>query len=119
MFYFTIYVYNEIPNTFSGISMKSILILLVAGLFSFSTFAKIETSSFKTTSNQTVALGDSLAQLMSRTGQSPSAMRSTPWLDGSNTVYAMQYDYNIGDNVYTVTVVKEQIRKIEMKSYLQ
>ena len=56
---------------------------------------------------------------MSRTGQSPSAMRSTPWLDGSNTVYAMQYDYNIGDNVYTVTVVKEQIRKIEMKSYLQ
>lgn len=99
--------------------MKSILIFLIAGLFSFLTFASVEMSSFKTASNQTVALGDSLTQLMSRTGQSPTAMRTTPWQEGSNQVNAMQYDYNIGDNIYTVTVVKEQIRKIEMKSYLQ
>lgn len=99
--------------------MKSLVILLVVSLISLNSFAKVETSSFKTKSRQTVAVGDSLVELMSRTGQSPTAMRSTPWQDGSNTVYAMQYDYNIGDNVYTVTVVKEQIRKIEMKSYLQ
>lgn len=99
--------------------MKSVIVLLIAGLISFSTFASVETSSFRTVSNQTVALGDSLTQLMSRTGQSPTAMRTTPWQEGSTQVNAMQYDYSIGDNIYTVTVVKQQIRKIEMKSYLQ
>lgn len=95
--------------------MKSLMIFVLTALISISAFAKIETSSFKTASNQTVMIGDSLAQLISRTGQSPSAMKSVPWQSNGNTIYAMQYDYQIGDNIYSVTVVQEQIRKIEMR----
>ena len=95
--------------------MKSIAILLVAGLLSISAFAKTETSSFKTSSNQTVTVGDSISQLMSRTGQSPTSMKSTSWQEGPNTVNAMQYEYNIGENIYSITVVGEQIRKIEYR----
>lgn len=95
--------------------MKKMMALLLGLSLSTLVFAATETSSFRTVSNQTVALGDSLTQLISRTGQSPSSMKSIVWQDGANSINAMQYDYNIGDNVYSVTVVHEQVRKIEFR----
>lgn len=95
--------------------MKKMMALLLGLSLSTLVFAATETSSFRTVSNRTVALGDSLTQLISRTGQSPSSMKSIAWQDGANTINAMQYDYNIGDNVYSVTVVHEQVRKIEFR----
>lgn len=95
--------------------MKKVLALLLGLSLSTLVFATTETSSFRTSSNQTIALGDSLTQLISRTGQSPSAMKSIPWQEGALTINAMQYQYNIGEKIYSVTVVHEQVRKIEFR----
>lgn len=95
--------------------MKSLFIFLAAGIISISAFAKTETSSFKTISNQTVTVGDSLNELIDRTGQSPQSMKSTTWQEGQSTMKAMEYEYNIGDNIYSITVVHEKILKIEFR----
>lgn len=52
-------------------------------------------------------------QLISKTAQSPSAMKSTTWVHADQKLSAMTYDYEIGQMVYSVTVVHEQVRKIE------
>lgn len=95
--------------------MKKVLALLLGLSLSALVFATTETSSFRTPSNQTVALGDSLTQLISRTGQSPSAIKSTAWQEGAHTINAMQYEYSIGENIYSVTIVHDQVRKIEFR----
>lgn len=96
--------------------MKLILGFFIACSISFATYAQIiETSSFKTPSNQTVAVGDSLEELMSRTGQSPVSIKTSPYINNGSSINAMQYEYSIGDFIYSVTVVNEQVRKIEKR----
>lgn len=74
-----------------------------------------ETYSFQTSSNQTISVGDSLSQLIERIGQSPDSMKSTPWQEGAKTINAAQYEYTIGENIYSITVVDHQVRKIEYR----
>lgn len=102
-----------------SLKMKSLFILLMISVVSISAFANVEISSFKTASNQIVMIGNSLTQLISRTGQSPSSIKTVPWQNKGNTILVLQYDYNIGENIYTVTVHEELIRKIEIRSNLQ
>lgn len=99
--------------------MKSLLIFFMTAFFAVSSFAKTEISSFKTATNQTVMLGNSLTQLISRTGQSPSAIKTVAWQNNhGDTVQALQYDYNIGTSIYTITVFEEKIYKIQRRSNL-
>ncbi|QIO08187.1 hypothetical protein [Acinetobacter lanii] len=96
--------------------MKKIMALILALSCSGIVFASMtETYSFRTATNQTITVGDSLDQLIDRTAQSPQSMKTTAWHEGTNTVNAMQYEYNIGENIYAVTVVNNQVRKIEYR----
>lgn len=95
--------------------IKAILPAVLLWTLSTFSFAATETYSFKTATNQTVTIGDSIHQLMDRTGQSPSSMKSTSWQEGDQTHQALEYHYHIGENVYAVTVVNNLVRKIEYK----
>lgn len=76
-------------------------------------FATIETSSFLTSTGQQVVVGDSLNQLMSKTAQSPSAIKTGTWTHVDQKLNAMIYEYDIGQRLYSVTVVHEQVLKIK------
>lgn len=93
--------------------MKRLISIVFALFFSNLCLAATETVSFNTATNQTVKLGDHISQLVERTAQSPDSIKSTTWQDGANTTFAMQYKYRIGEYIYWITVVNEQVRKIE------
>lgn len=85
------------------------ILLLISNI----SFATTETSSFRTSAGQQVVIGDSLNQLISKTGQSPLAIKSTIWTHSDQKLNAMTYNYEIGQMIYSVTVVQEQVLKIE------
>ena len=92
--------------------MKRLIPLICA--LSLSTFCfATETSSFKTATGQTIKIGDSLNDLISKIAQSPDSLKTIELKEGDQEVTAVSYDYSIGQTVYTVTVVKEKILKIE------
>ena len=93
--------------------MKRLIPFLCALSLSNFCFAT-ETSSFKTATGQTLKIGDSLNDLISKTAQSPDSLKTTELQYGDELVTAIRYDYSIGQTVYTVTVVKEKILKIEI-----
>ncbi len=93
--------------------MKKIFCLITLLFVSHLSFAANEISSFRTSTGQQVIVGDSLNQLISKTAQSPSMMKSTTWLHTDQKLSAMIYDYEIDQTIYSVTVVQDQVRKIE------
>ena len=70
-------------------------------------------SSIRTLEGQVVNVGDSFADMETRLKQSPLSVNSTVWKDGKKSVNAMNYVYDMGDMVYTITIVKDQVRHIE------
>ena len=84
---------------------KLIALIFILSFSTFSVASMTETSSFRTSSNQTVALGDSLNQLIDRTGQSPNSIKTTTWQEGTSTINAIEYHYNIGENLYVLTMM--------------
>ena len=92
--------------------MKIIIAFFLICAFSSLSFAN-ETSSFKTATGQTITIGDSLDDLIAKTAQSPAGLKTTEWAEGIDTVSALSYEYIIGQTIYTVTVVKDKILKIE------
>lgn len=71
------------------------------------------TSSVRTLEGQVVNVGDTFADMEARMKQSPLSVNSTQWKDGKRNVNALNYVYDMGDTVYTITVVKDQVRHIE------
>ena len=71
------------------------------------------TSSIYTLEGQVVNVGDSFTDMETQMKQSPLSVNSTTWKDTKKNVNAMNYVYDMGDRIYTITVVKDQIRHIE------
>ena len=95
--------------------MKKYIAFLLLAIFSSLSFAN-ETSSFKTATGQIITIGDSLDDLIAKTAQSPAGLKTTEWKsEGSESVSALSYEYIIGQTVYTITVVKDKILKIEWR----
>ena len=94
--------------------MKIIIAFFLICTFSSLSFAN-ETSSFKTATGQTITIGDSLNDLIAKTAQSPAGLKTSEWTEGNETVSALSYEYIIGQTIYTVTVVRDKILKIEWR----
>lgn len=94
--------------------MKKLFGVFLICTFSSFSFAN-ETSSFKTATGQTITVGDSLNDLIAKTAQSPTGLKTTEWAEGNGSVAALSYEYIIGQTIYTVTVVRDKILKIEWR----
>ncbi|NHB57605.1 hypothetical protein [Acinetobacter shaoyimingii] len=92
--------------------MNKLIALIFALSLSTLSYA-IETTSFKTGTGQTLAIGDSLNDLIKRIAQSPDALRTVTLNHGGKERSAIIYDYSIGQVIYTITVLDERIIKIE------
>lgn len=92
--------------------MQKIILFICAFSLSSLSFAT-ETSSFKTGTGQTLTIGDSLKDLVKRIAQSPDALRTVTLNREGKNLTAITYDYSIGQVLYTITVLNEQIIKIE------
>ncbi|OTG65597.1 hypothetical protein [Acinetobacter silvestris] len=93
--------------------MKSILIFFLSLTCSSLLFAANETDTLRTANGQLVTIGDSYTKLIDRMDQSPLSMSSYEWKEGKNSYTAMDYIYQIENTIYTVTVVNNQVKKIE------
>lgn len=71
------------------------------------------TSSIRTLEGQVLNVGDTFADMEARMKQSPLSVNSTIWQDGKKNVHALNYIYDMGDTIYTITVVKDQVRSIQ------
>lgn len=93
--------------------MKCILALMLSLSLSSIAIAANQTTTLRTPTGQLVSVGDSYTELVTRMDQSPLSMNSYEWKQGKNRYMAMDYLYQIENTVYTVTVVNNQVKKIE------
>lgn len=93
--------------------MNRILALILSLFISSFAFAATSTSAVRTSSGQIVNVGDTVSEMMMRIAQSPVSMNSYEVKEGDLTVTASDYTYDIDNVLYTLTVINNQVRKIE------
>lgn len=93
--------------------MNRILALILSLFISSFAFAATSTSAVRTSSGQIVNVGDTASEMMMRIAQSPVSMNSYEVKEGDLTVTASDYTYDIDNVLYTLTVINNQVRKIE------
>lgn len=72
-----------------------------------------ETSSIRTPEGQTLSLGDSFTDMQTRLHLSPSSMVSREFKENKKDYLAMDYTYEVENMLYTITIVNDQVKKIE------
>lgn len=99
--------------------MKHLKQFLYYSTLSFSLFlttlvlaASNETRSFRTPSGQMINIGDNRSQLDTST-LTPHSSSSYEFRQGKERLIAYTYHYEIHQVIYTVTVIKDKIVKIE------
>ena len=93
--------------------MNRILALILSLFISSFAFAATSTSAVRTSSGQIVNVGDTVSEMMMRIAQSPVSMNSYEVKENDLTVTASDYTYDIDNVLYTLTVINNQVRKIE------
>ncbi|WP_010114206.1 hypothetical protein [Acinetobacter sp. P8-3-8] len=93
--------------------MNRILALILSLFISSFVIAATSTSAVRTSSGQIVNVGDTASEMMMRIAQSPVSMNSYEVKEGDLTVTASDYTYDIDNVLYTLTVINNQVRKIE------
>lgn len=97
--------------------MKTIYTLslyLMLSLFSVSmVYAANETRSLRTATGQIVSVGDRFSQVIEATNQTAHLIQSYEWKENKNRYTANVYHYEDGNSVYNITVVNNEVKKIE------
>ncbi|WP_296281096.1 hypothetical protein [uncultured Acinetobacter sp.] len=93
--------------------MNRILALVISLFISSFAIAGTSTSAVRTSSGQIVNVGDTVSEMMMRIAQSPVSMNSYEVKENDLTVTASDYTYDIDNVLYTLTVINNQVRKIE------
>ncbi|AXY57521.1 hypothetical protein CDG60_13710 [Acinetobacter chinensis] len=93
--------------------MKYILSLALSLCVSTAVFAATESSSVRTPTGQLVSVGDTLTEMEERMGQSPESMNTYELKEKDHSHIASAYVYEIDNSIYTLTVVNNQVKKIE------
>lgn len=92
--------------------MKFWVVLILACTMSGMSFADTPTNSFKTSTGQTITIGDQVQDMQKKIDLSPVSMVSTPMNNVPNSPLATVYVYDIVNYRYTITTVNNQIQKI-------
>lgn len=93
--------------------MNRILALVISLFISSFAIAGTSTSAVRTSSGQIVNVGDTVSEMMMRIAQSPVSMNSYEVKENDLTVTASDYTYDIDNVLYTLTIINNQVRKIE------
>lgn len=93
--------------------MNRILALVISLFISSFAIAGTSTSAVRTSSGQIVNVGDTVSEMMMRITQSPVSMNSYEVKENDLTVTASDYTYDIDNVLYTLTIINNQVRKIE------
>lgn len=91
------------------------LLLLFILLFSITGIANAgnETRSLRTESGKIIVLGDSFSKFNEATHQSTQIVQSYEWKENKNRYTANVYHYEINNTIYNITIVNNEIRKME------
>lgn len=113
MLYFS-YILLNLLELFFGDSMrlKGLLPFIFISAMGFAHAAN-ETSSIRTPAGQIISLGDSFTDMENRMKLSPTSMITHEIIEGKNSALAMDYRYEIENMIYTITIINDQVKKIE------